>query len=77
MAFATSIFSVFVKSDTRIPYAYGLIIFPMVIPVVAGCVISSPLGVTLAKKIPPRTIQVMFTTFLVLVVSNMIYKLWL
>ncbi len=60
-----------------IPHAYGLIILPMVLPVAAGCVICSPFGVTLAKKIPHQTIKVIFAFFLVIVILNMIYKLWL
>lgn len=64
-------------SEIQMPHAYGLIILPMVLPVAAGCVICSPFGVTLAKKIPHQTIKVIFALFLVIVILNMIYKLWL
>lgn len=79
MALASSIYSMSIKLNTitNIPYTHGLIIFPMVVPVIIGCIICSPFGVVLSKKIPEKTIQLMFAAFLVLVILNMIYNLWL
>jgi uncharacterized protein len=79
MAFASSAYSILLKTktDINIPHTYGLIIFPMVLPVVVGCVICSPFGVVLSKKIPERITRGMFAVFLVLVILNMIYNIWL
>lgn len=80
MALVSSVYAMFVLGDDsplQVPHTYGLIILPMVLPVAVGCVICSPFGVSLAKRIPNQTIKVIFACFLLLVISNMIYKLWL
>lgn len=59
----------------HLPYSYGLIILPMVLPVSAGCLIFSPVGVELARRLSQRTVQVTFAVFLLLVISNMMYTL--
>lgn len=79
MALVSSVYSMLInpKINMNIAHSYGLIVFPMVIPVVAGSVICSPFGVTLSKIIPERTVQILFGAFLLLVTLNMIYNLWL
>ncbi|HEY0899055.1 MAG TPA: sulfite exporter TauE/SafE family protein [Sphingobacteriaceae bacterium] len=79
MALVSSVYALFTAAGERvqIPHAYGLIILPMVLPVAAGCIICSPFGVTLAKRIPVQVIKVIFASFLLLVIFNMIYNLWL
>lgn len=79
MALVSSVYALFTAAEesVQIPHAYGLIILPMVLPVAAGCIICSPFGVTLAKRIPVQVIKVIFASFLLLVIFNMIYNLWL
>lgn len=76
-AFLSSTYTFLIHPNVpvRLPHSYGLIVLPMVLPVAIGCLIFSPLGVGLAKRLSQRTIQVTFALFLLLVVSNMIYKL--
>ena len=66
MALISSVYSMLIQASIpdNIPHTYGLIIFPMVMPVVLGCIICSPFGVILARIIPARTIQMIFATFL-------------
>lgn len=79
MALVSSVYFMSIQTSITeaIPYTYGLIIFPMVIPVVIGCIVCSPFGVALAGRIPEKTIQTIFAAFLVLVILNMVYHLWL
>ena len=79
MALISSVYSMLIQTSIpdNIPHTYGLIIFPMVLPAVLGCIICSPFGVILARIIPARTIQMIFATFLLVVTLNMIYKIWL
>lgn len=66
-----------VEEVVNLSHTYGLIILPMAIPVVLGCIICSPYGVVLARRIPAKTIQIIFAVFLLIVISDMIYNLWL
>jgi uncharacterized protein len=78
MALVTSVYAMTVaETEVLMPHSYGLIVLPMVLPVAAGCMIASPFGVSLAKKIPHQTIKVIFAVFLLIVIFNMIYNLWL
>ncbi|HEY1025433.1 MAG TPA: sulfite exporter TauE/SafE family protein [Sphingobacteriaceae bacterium] len=78
MSLVISAYSFFASAEAiDLPHTYGLIILPMALPVVLGCVVCSPYGVMLARRIPAKTIQAIFAVFLLIVVSDMIYNLWL
>ncbi|MFT6849745.1 MAG: putative membrane protein YfcA [Sphingobacteriales bacterium] len=78
MAFFTSLYSFF-AIPTRvedIPFTFGLISLPIVIPAAMGSLFGSPLGVTAAGKIKPEYIRLLFIFFISLVIIRMVYKLW-
>lgn len=65
------------KIPISIPYSYGLIILPMVLPVSVGCLLFSPIGVSLSKKLTSRHIRLLYVVFLVIAVTNMLYSMLL
>ncbi|MFN3839829.1 MAG: sulfite exporter TauE/SafE family protein [Cyclobacteriaceae bacterium] len=55
-----SVNNLFLEPDYGIPGSLGLIIFPMVLPISAGVLIGSPLGVMLSHKISARSVTLLF-----------------
>lgn len=78
MAFFTSIYSFFAVPTRveEIPFTFGLISLPMVLPAAIGSLFGSPLGVSAAGKIKPEYIRLLFIFFITLVIIRMIYNLW-
>ena len=79
MSLASSAYAFLIPQpgDNSLPEASGLIVLPMVLPVAIGCAICSPFGVTISRLLSERTIKAIFAVFLLIVISNMIYNLWL
>jgi uncharacterized membrane protein YfcA len=72
----TSIYSLAAASPIFIEHGYGLIVFPMVLPVSLGCLICSPIGVALSKKLTSQRIRLLYLLFLTIAVTNMVYSMW-
>lgn len=61
-----SVFSLSVPSKAY-DYSIGLIIFPVVLPILLGVLVSSPAGVHIAHKISSRVINRIFLIFMTIV----------
>lgn len=57
-----------------IPGAFGYILLPMVLPLAAGVVVCTPLGVWLAQKIPRKVLQLIFGVLIVIVSSQVVIE---
>ena len=57
--------------------AIGNIIFPLALPLVAGVLIMAPKGIAMALKSREKTIRLVFSTFITLVIFKKIYELWM
>lgn len=70
---AISIFYAFSRgpSTLDIPYTFGYIIFPLVLPLSLGVILFAPLGVRIAHKLPPRAIKIIFGIIMILVILKM------
>ncbi len=63
--------------DAGLNHMYGAIVFPMVLPVVAGVLAGAPLGVIFAHKLKPLTLKILFLGFVLLVIIKLIITmLW-
>lgn len=56
------------------PYSQGSIIFPMVVPAVAGVLLGAPQGVRLSHKLPNKWLRVTFVTFTIIVIIHLFIK---
>ncbi len=53
---------------------FGYLLLPMVLPLAAGVVLCTPLGVWLAQKIPRKVLQLIFGVLIVIVSSQVLIK---
>ncbi|MCK6616135.1 MAG: sulfite exporter TauE/SafE family protein [Cyclobacteriaceae bacterium] len=67
-----SVNNLFLEPRYPIPGSFGLIVFPMSLPISIGVLIGSPIGVVLSHKIPARTVTLLF---LVVISSVAIQKI--
>lgn len=74
MSLITSIYSATAQNanSIQLPYTMGLLVFPIVLPLVIGTVICAPYGVTLSHKLAPATIRMIFFVFITAVMLKMI-----
>lgn len=76
----TSLFMILLNLNEKpihpvnIPHV-GYIVFQVVLPVVAGVLISSTFGVKVARKIPSRYMSYIFSSFILIVLIRKIYEL--
>jgi uncharacterized protein len=70
-----SINNLFLEPPNTIPMSQGLIVLPMIIPICAGVIIGSPLGVITSLKISGRTITLIFLSVLTIVTLQKIAEL--
>lgn len=56
----------------EIPYSLGYLVFPIVIPMVAGVFIFAPAGVWMANKIPQKYLRIIFGILLILIASKIV-----
>ena len=57
-------------------YSVGYIIFPVALSLALGAVIASPFGVTVSKKVSSKTIYVIFSFFLIVVIIKKITEIF-
>lgn len=62
------------NASLDIPGTFGYLLFPMVLPLAAGVVVCTPLGVWLAQKIPRKVLQLIFGILIVIVSSQVILE---
>jgi uncharacterized membrane protein YfcA len=62
------------NASLDIPGTFGYLLFPMVLPLAAGVVVCTPLGVWLAQKIPRKVLQLIFGILIVVVSSQVILE---
>lgn len=62
------------NASLDIPGTFGYLLFPMVLPLAAGVVVFTPLGVWLAQKIPRKVLQLIFGILIVIVSSQVILE---
>jgi uncharacterized protein len=75
MTFFTSIYNAFFASSGADGSLTGTLLFPIVLPMVVGTIICTPIGIGLSKRLSAKTIQWIFITFILLVAFKMIYSL--
>lgn len=61
-------------SGVEMPWTFGYIALPVVLPMVAGVVIFAPVGVKLAHRLPQRKIRVAFGVLLLILMIRMAYE---
>lgn len=59
----------------NLPYTMGLLVFPVVLPLVIGTVLFAPYGVTLSHKLSTNTIRIIFFVFVTAVILKMLIGL--
>ncbi len=77
MAFFTSAYAMVfskVNIDIVAPH-FGLIVYSLALPVAAGSLVFSPMGVQLATKISPSKLRIIFASFLIIVMVKMIIEI--
>ncbi len=73
MSLLTSTYSATVNHvDIQLPYTLGLLVFPVVLPMVAGTIIFAPVGVSLSSKLTDATIKWIFFGFISMVIVKML-----
>lgn len=73
-----SINNLFLEPPYPIPNSFGLIVFPMILPISVGVLIGSPIGVVLSHKIPARSVTLLFLVVISIVAIQKIAELvWL
>ena len=55
----------------------GYIIFPMTIPLSAGVILASPIGVKVSKKVSDKTINFIFATFISIVILSKLWEIYI
>lgn len=77
VAGGTSLFNVFTQSyTTDIPFSYGGIQLFIVAPTVFGVLLAAPYGVTISKKLPQKTIRILFLIFCISIILRNILELF-
>jgi uncharacterized membrane protein YfcA len=75
IAFLLSVNNIFLEPVYPIPNSYGLIVFPLIIPISVGVLIGSPLGVIISHKISMRVVTILFLIVISLVAIQKIIEL--
>lgn len=75
MTVASALFYAQVKSATGIPSVFGYLYPQLILPMVAGVLLTSAFGVRLSKKLNERTIRLFFAVIMMLVIVRMIFSL--
>jgi len=71
---ALSVFNLLLPAKTH-DYSIGLIVFPVVLPILAGVLVSSPAGVLISHKVSSRTINKVFLIFMTIVLIKKVVDL--
>ena len=70
-----TMYNLFLGGWINIDGSQGLIIFPMMLPLLIGVVIGSPVGVVVSQKMPSRTVTIIFMTAVSIVMIQKILDL--
>lgn len=54
-------------------YQWGYLVFPLSIPLVAGILVTAPLGVNLASRVSGKTIRLIFSTLILVIVLRYLF----
>jgi uncharacterized protein len=70
-----TIYNLFFAGSLSISGSQGLIVFPMMLPLVLGVIIGSPLGVIVSQKMSSRTVTLLFLAMVAIVMIQKIMDL--
>lgn len=71
-----SVFNLFTNApEVTIPYSMGYILFPVVLPMTAGVIIGSPLGVKAKERLSSKSISYIYALFLLIVIVKKITEI--
>jgi uncharacterized membrane protein YfcA len=70
-----TIFNLFFAGTLKISGSQGLIVFPMMLPLLLGVIIGSPLGVIISHKMSSRAVTLLFLTMVAIVMIQKIMDL--
>lgn len=76
-AIASSVFYA-LSSETmvkEVPYSVGYIVLPIIVPMVTGVIIFTPVGISLSKKLKGGTIRTIFGSMILIVFLKMLYEM--
>jgi uncharacterized membrane protein YfcA len=61
-------------SDELHLHHLGFLVYPVIVPMIAGTLLTVPLGVKLGHKMPARTVQLIFAVFVLTVLCKILYE---
>lgn len=70
-----TIYNLFFGGSLSVDGSWGLIIFPMMLPLIIGVVIGSPLGVIVSQKISSQAVTLIFLTMVSIITIQKIWEL--
>ncbi|MGZ5304582.1 MAG: TSUP family transporter, partial [Bacteroidia bacterium] len=62
------------SSTTQLPYSFGYIVLPVLLPLLLGVVLVAPFGVRVAHKLSQKQIKIMFGIVVVLIFAKTLYS---
>jgi len=65
-------FTAFDYHELELPYTIGAITLPMVLPVIGGVILATPIGVYAGQRIPGFYLRIFFAVFCIAVIIKMI-----
>lgn len=75
IAFWLTVYNLFFVGSIDVARSQGLIIFPMMLPLVIGVMIGSPLGVIISQKMSSRAVTIIFLTMVSIITIQKIVEL--
>lgn len=75
IAFWLTIYNLFFNGSINVPVSQGLIIFPMMLPLIIGVLIGSPLGVIISQKMSSRAVTLIFLMMVSIITLQKIAEL--
>lgn len=75
IAFWLTIYNLFFNGSISVPVSQGLIIFPMMLPLIIGVLIGSPLGVIISQKMSSRAVTLIFLLMVSIITIQKIAEL--
>lgn len=76
-AFANSVFYALSSETmvTKVPYSVGYIVLPIIVPMVTGVIVFTPVGISLSKKLSGSTIRTIFGVMILVIFLKMLYEM--
>jgi uncharacterized membrane protein YfcA len=75
IAFWLTAYNLIFNGSVEAPFSQGLIIFPMMLPLIIGVLIGSPLGVIVSQKMSSRAITMIFLMMVAIITIQKIAEL--